>query len=584
MQINELRATTREYSAVTSQDNSSELSRQEKFLALGVLALVLLLRIVYGFHYRFNSDESQHLHVVWAWAHGLVQHRDIFDNHMPLFQMLCAPLVWVLGDRADLLLLMRLAMLPVWGVTLWGTYRLMSALSCPRHGWWAAILAALWPPFFLGSVEFRTDDLWAMFWVLSLAILVSGRVRPLRSFAAAVLLGAAFGVSMKSSVLLASLLFGGLMTVILCPAEWRRPGWAGFLAANLGAAIIGSLLVPVSLVVWFYAHGAIAQFYYGAIQHNMLSNMGRSHALWQPLLFIPALIAALVFARFQIIRNSPPGSQTTRRVLIFLTLTVYVSAIKTLWPLVTLQDFLPVWPLLAVSAVPLLDCPLPSQLPKVFSGRSALQVAPAPLFLLLAALCCAILLTAKMPLKSQTAKDLETWKAVLDLTDIGDYVMDAKGGLIFRQRAVYYVFEHITEERISRRLIDPQITRRLIETRTCVVDRAIKRYPQDAQQFIEANYLSIGPLLVAGKMLMPQAADPTTPVSFEVVIPEHYEIIMPSGPADGELDDKPYHGISFLGPGRHTFRPAQVGQQIALVWSRAVDKGYSPFNTRGKSQ
>jgi len=42
--------------------------------------VVLLLRIVSVFHYHFDSDEPQHLHVVWGWTHGLLQYHDIFDN------------------------------------------------------------------------------------------------------------------------------------------------------------------------------------------------------------------------------------------------------------------------------------------------------------------------------------------------------------------------------------------------------------------------------------------------------------------------------------------------------------------------
>ncbi len=54
---------------------------------------LIALRILYAFVYRVDSDEPQHLHVVWGWAHGMIQYRDFFDNHSPLFQMLCAPLM-----------------------------------------------------------------------------------------------------------------------------------------------------------------------------------------------------------------------------------------------------------------------------------------------------------------------------------------------------------------------------------------------------------------------------------------------------------------------------------------------------------
>src|SRR5438105_15666549 len=65
------------------------LSASERITAVLLFMTMLFLRILYAFYYHVDSDETQHLHVVWAWANGLVQYRDVFDNHPPLFQMLC---------------------------------------------------------------------------------------------------------------------------------------------------------------------------------------------------------------------------------------------------------------------------------------------------------------------------------------------------------------------------------------------------------------------------------------------------------------------------------------------------------------
>ncbi len=564
------------------QGKPSDLSRREKYVGLGLLLLGLLLRIVFDYRFRFNSDEPQHLHVAWAWAHGLMQYRDVFDNHTPLFHLLCAPLVAWFGDRPDLLIMMRLTMLPVWSATLWATYLTGRALWGRRLGWWAAVLTALMPPFFTHSVEFRADDLWALLWVLFVAILVSGRIRPLRSFFAGVMMGATFGVSMKSSLLLASLALGGLAAATLCPASWYRPGWVRRLAANLGAGIAGGVLIPAALVIWFYSRGAFAPFYYGVVQHNMLPGLGRSSIAWLRWLFIPALVIAWVLARELIVRRSPPGPPTTRRAVVFLTFTIYLAALETLWPLVTKQDRIPIWPLLMVFLAPLLDRPLPHRLSAVFSGR-ALRPSPVPVLLLSAALCGAVWLTVNIPWRSRTVRNVEIWKAVLNLTNPGDHVMDLKGELIFRRRAVYYVFETITRARIARGLMDPQIAKHLVETKTCVASLEIGSLPQDELRFLTANYLSVGPLFVVGKVLTPQASEPTRPISFEVVIPARYRIITPAGPASGELDGLPCSGARYLSPGRHEFRPSPGRRRIALVWARAVEKGFSPFTVQGKA-
>jgi hypothetical protein len=158
--------------------------------------------------------------------------------------------------------------------------------------------------------------------------------------------------------------------------------------------------------------------------------------------------------------------------------------------------------------------------------------------------------------------------------------MDLKGDLIFRRRAVYYVFESITKARIARGLLDPQVPKRLIETRTRVVDNL----PKEDLPFLKSNYLSVGPLFVAGKILAKTSMDVTRPLSFTIAIPARYRIMTPFGPASGKLDGLPYHGSPFLAPGKHEFQPVHSRGTIALVWARAVKKGFSPFKTGGEMQ
>ena len=81
--------------------------------AIAGVAAVAVLRIALIFRYRIDSDEAQHLHVAWAWSHGLLQYRDLFDNHMPLFHILAVPLLRLAGENPETLLFVRLAMLPL---------------------------------------------------------------------------------------------------------------------------------------------------------------------------------------------------------------------------------------------------------------------------------------------------------------------------------------------------------------------------------------------------------------------------------------------------------------------------------------
>src|SRR6266481_4725899 len=140
--------------------------------ALLLIALIFL-RVITIMHYRFGSDEPQHLHVVWGWARGFVQYRDLADNHMPLFQILCAPIYNLIGDRGTILYWMRIVLQPLYIVAFWCTYRIGSLLFSRRVGVWAAILVGLSTDYVFCSVEFRTDNLWAPLWLLCLSGLLN---------------------------------------------------------------------------------------------------------------------------------------------------------------------------------------------------------------------------------------------------------------------------------------------------------------------------------------------------------------------------------------------------------------------------
>src|SRR6266849_5429986 len=103
---------TRSIVDLSSDTSARETGRGEYARVLTLLAALLLLQVTYLFRYHVNMDELQHLHVVWGWAHGRLQYRDVFDNHAPLFHLLCTPLFLAFGERPEVLYLMRLAMIP----------------------------------------------------------------------------------------------------------------------------------------------------------------------------------------------------------------------------------------------------------------------------------------------------------------------------------------------------------------------------------------------------------------------------------------------------------------------------------------
>jgi hypothetical protein len=116
------------------QSFAGKISHAELWTATGIFLLVLILRILYATHYRIDSDEPQHLHVVWGWAQGMIPYRDYFDNHSPLFHLLCAPLFTLLGVRPDIVIPMRCAMIPLFALSVFFVGRIAGTLYSARVG------------------------------------------------------------------------------------------------------------------------------------------------------------------------------------------------------------------------------------------------------------------------------------------------------------------------------------------------------------------------------------------------------------------------------------------------------------------
>src|SRR5438067_11244447 len=194
--------------------------------AASLFALMIALKLANMTHYRFDSDESQHMHVIWAWARGFVQYRDIFDNHMPLFQIIFAPIFGLVGDRPTILYWMRFILLPMYFVAAWCTYRVGARLFSRRVAAWAVLLAGFYPTYHLTSFEFRTDNLWAPVWLMCVVVLISGSMNRRRMLIAGLLLGFCFAISMKSMLLLLAIVAAGFIAMRLVGREQVIQSWS----------------------------------------------------------------------------------------------------------------------------------------------------------------------------------------------------------------------------------------------------------------------------------------------------------------------------------------------------------------------
>lgn len=535
-----------------------------------MFSLLLVLRVVYAFHFRVDTDELQHLHVVWGWANGHLQYRDIFDNHGAIFHLLFTPLFRFLGERADILIPMRLAMIPLVGICWWCIYRIGAALFSREVGLWAAALAGLYPEFFLTSTEFRTDVLWTLLWLLALVVATREPFRTKHAFGMGLILGAAFGITVKTGLMVGSVVASAAMLLGWAWLGGKKPAFAS-VALKTFAGLSGLVLIPGALLLFFAAQGASREFLYCNIGHNLVPHAQNwehldAHVVWFPIF---ALILLGVSSFF---RHRPFDALTGRRIGLVLLAGFYFSALKTFFPTLSRQDDLPVIPLatLLVAAVPFLLSGWSSSRPRL----NALLPWSVPALVLLEL----VALIGFTPFwKNRTREEIATVADVLRATDRADFVMDATGETIFRMRPYYYALEAFTKARIQRGLLPDEIAKRLVATGTAIVR------PMDltkkAQVFIRENYLPMGHELWMAGQKMKLAGPPTKrSARFDIAIPTRYTILTPDNqPAVGEVDGTPLTGPRQLTAGSHTFTGG-VGspKYVVVFWSQAFERGFAP--------
>ncbi len=557
-----------------SQPAHAGISKLEVAIGLVLFALMLALRWRYITAHPWNSDEPQHLHIVWAWASGLLPYRDVFDNHSPLFSWLFSALFRCFSERADIVEPMRFAMWPLFALSLWCVYRIGALLYSPRHGLWAAVISGFVPPWFAKMGEFRTDVLWTTLWLVTLLILLTGRMSRRRLFFAGLAMGATFSVSMKSTLLIITVLVAaGIAWVIarrFAPTSSQQHSSKSGMLADAGAALGGLIVVPSLFIAFFAAHGALGPFYYCIIQHNIMPG---SHTPWHfirqflsptTLVAIPALLAGAT--ALPLFATDP--ERAYRRLFVLLTAGLFYPILNALWTMITPQDYMPVFPLAGiVIAPPLL------WLSGRFGDVRGLKFLAMGLPLLLVAGELGWLVKGR-PLSVQPNRDeINRIATVLTLSAPGEFVMDSKGESIYRPRPYYYVLETLTRKRLLKKMMPDELPQRLIETRTAVMCPT-GRMTDASQQFVAANYIAVGRVSVLGKLLTQESSSPGT---FNIDISARYTLLGKNGEVRGSLDSTQWAGPRFLEAGPHEFKGTADSGPIALVWATAVEKGFSPF-------
>ena len=520
----------------------SALRAAERALLVGCIFAAALLRTVAIFRYRIDSDEPQHLHVVWGWTRGLLQYRDVFDNHMPLFHMLFAPLLRLIGERANALIFMRAAMLPIYAATAVLTYRIAARCYPRRVAMWSTIVASLMPGYLLCSTEFRADDLWTLFWMASMAILVGAPLTPRRAAAAGLALGGAAAVSGKTGLLLAAVLVGGLVVLLVASASKRA-------ALRIAAPfLLAFAAAPAAVAAFFAVRGAWRPFIYGTLAHNVMTRYRGDRFIALPcLLGLVAIVARYVY------RGAADRQDGLRRLFLFVTANVYAATMFCLWPLVEREHWLPYYPLAAITIVPLV------------ARASARRYA------IIAAVEIALVILLGDLSRNRTGPAIALVAQTLRLTQPNETVMDLKGETVFRPRAFFYVLEPMTKYRLRAGIIGDTIASDILRTHTMVATASLRGFPYRARTFLARNFIAVGAVRVAGKLLRRNRS------SFRLQVPAEYAVVGDGAPFTGMIDGRAYVGPLYLTAGLHTISGERRGEPYALVWARAVARGFSPF-------
>jgi hypothetical protein len=536
--------------------------RFEIIIAILASAAATALAVIYIFNRQISNDEPQHLHVAWGVAHGYAQYRDFFDNHMPLFHTLAAPLVRLIGDRPDIVLLMRFCMVPLWVISIVCVYIIGRSLFSKWTGLIASLCTLLCFRFFVTAIEFRADCLWAMFWLLCVAVMVSGGVTVKRFALSGFLLGLAFATSLKSVLLLTALLAASILTLII-----YRPRLAGsrrrlFASISVWTALM--LSVPFLIAGYFWMLGRFGDFYYCTVTFNS-ARVVRADPLRNAPFLIASMIAAIAASLF-FLRYARPRHRALRQIFIAMLGAVAFCLVK-IWPRVTSQDYLVVIPLIIITGTGLLEV-------LIFDLFQARFVWARVVFVVIAAEIIQLAIIA--PWQSRNSSYVGQLAEILRITDPGQAVMDAKGELIFRPRACRFIFESLTREYFKAGLYsDDDAIRQLISASTyvCADSKSLERLPARTKQFIDDNYIAVGSLQIAGKMFHSVSS---APLAFEIPIAGTYCLLSPSGPVSGFIDSIPVSGPFKVEAGRHTLSLSQNEPNVALVWNQAHQRNFDP--------
>ncbi len=483
------------------------LSERDRFRLAMLVAATLVVRAIFTIVRKIDSDEPQHLHVAWAWAKGLVQYRDVFDNHLPLLHLLFAPAMAIAPENSGVFLFMRAAIAPVAIACAYLFYLAVKPYYGTRIAAVAALTFSVSHPWLPKSVEFRNDTLWMFFWLAALVLFTRNRY---------LLAGVAMSLSFLASVKAAPIVIAHALAFA---TQRRFPP-----LRETRSLLIGGALPPIVLCVTMFAFGAFDDMLYQTLLFNAAAPVPQWRRIAGVVCFLLVGASIFIFGRGK------------RHLTLFALW--YVSLLLAFWPILTPRDFLPVMPVLALG---------------IALWFKQFLIAP----VVLAMIASAIDARIWRPRETYRERFVD---AVVSTTAPGDYVLDLKGDAIFRRRPVKAIYEDVGRALTASGKIPDDGPKRIIETGTCTAIRDTSHLPPRTRAFLGRHFIRDGAVRVCGTRVLGS--------TFTIAVPQTYAVVA-RDPARIRIDGIPYRGPRRLSAGRH--RIDRGGNEaVVVIWSRAV--------------
>jgi hypothetical protein len=465
----------------------------------------LAVRALFLLFHRIDSDEPQHLHVAWGWSQGLVQYRDLFDNHFPLLHLLFAPVMAVMPETSATLWWMRLAIAPFAIACAWLVFELGKPLIGARPALLAAATFSVLPPWLPKSIEFRNDVLWVFFWLASL-VLVQRR----RNFAAGVCAGLCVLASVKALPLLLA------HALVLVTLRQRVP----LTRFASGAA------VPIAICAAFFASlGALDELLHATLFFNASLPVDTTRRIGGALAFV---VIAPPLVRFR------PAARHPLFAHLGLFAIWFTLVLLCFWPHLTPRDFLPLVP---IAALAIAATPIP------------------PLLVLIAGTLAA---AAYEPIWEREPSRAHFIDAAVAITRPDEFVFDLKGDAIFRRRPVYPIYDVVGRALIGNGTLPDETPEQLVAKRCCAAIPDMTHIPARTRAFLNAHFVDRGAVRVCGTV----ARNGT----FTIAVPQMYAVLA-RDPSRVVIDGVAYRGPRFLNAGPHTLTAA--GEDVTVIWAGA---------------